>query len=306
MLLHSFSFTAMGSPCRIHLYAASESAAAHAAQAAADEVERLERRYSRYLPASELSRINAAAARGGEVTLDEETAALLEYAFVCHRKSGGLFDITSGLLRKAWNFSHPRLPAQSEIDRLLPFIGLDKLEWFPPLLRFPLPGMEIDFGGIVKEYAADRAAEVCLALGICNGIVELGGDVRVIGPNPDASLWRIGIQHPRRPDSAFAVVELTSGSLATSGDYERFFELDGVRYCHLLNPRTGWPVRGLAGVSVHAESCLVAGSLASIALLKQLDGIPWLASLGARCLYMDDQGRAGGTLIPAMPANPPS
>jgi thiamine biosynthesis lipoprotein len=305
MNLHSFSFGAMGSPCTLHLYAATALDASRAADAAEAEIARLEARYSRYRPDSELSRINAAAALGGSVTLDEETSALLDYAFVCFRKSGGLFDITSGLLRQAWNFSQPRLPSQSELDRLLPFINLGKLEWSAPLLRFPLAGMELDFGGIVKEYAADRAAEVCLALGIRHGIVELGGDVRLIGPHPDASPWRIGIRHPRLPDTVLAAVELASGSLATSGDYERSFLLDGIRYCHLLNPRTGWPVRGLAAVSVHAETCLVAGSVASIAMLKQLDGIAWLASAGAASLSVDEQGRTIGTLLSAAPSLPP-
>jgi len=295
MELHSFSFSAMGSACQIHLYADSHSAAS-AAHAAAEEVERLEHRYSRYRTDSELTGINAVAARGGTLLVDEETGGLLDYAFVCYRKSGGLFDITSGVLRKAWDFSTQQVPLSAEIDGLLPLVGLEKLKWEPPRLSFPIKGMEIDFGGIVKEYAADRAAEIARGLGVNSGVVELGGDVRVIGPHPDNSPWKIGIRHPRRSGSTMAIVELAEGGLASSGDYERCFELDGQRYSHILNPRTGWPVRGMAGVSVVAESCLVAGSVASIAILKEFNGIDWLAGLGVRYLFMDQKEQQGGNL----------
>lgn len=296
MELHSFSFSAMGTACEIHLYAGSGLAAQDAVEAAAREVGRLEKRYSRYRPDSVLALINSVAARGGTLKVDDETAGLLDYAFTCYHKSSGLFDITSGLLRRAWDFSTPRLPEQHEIDRLLPLVGLEKLQWMPPWLGIPIAGMELDLGGVVKEYAADRTAEVCHGLGIRQGIVELGGDVRVIGPHPDGSPWRIGIKHPRHPNTAMAVVGLTKGGLASSGDYERFFEVNGERYCHLLDPRTGWPVRGLAGVSVVAASCLVAGSVASMAMLKQSEGIEWLAGLGLDCCWMDEQGRQGGHL----------
>ncbi len=162
----------MGSACGIHLYADSIHAANVTAEAAIREVERLEHRYSRYRADSVLSQINAVAAQGGSLSVDEETAGLLDYAFACYRKSDGLFDITSGLLRKGWNFSKPRLPSQNEIDRLLPLVGLNKLTWKSPRLDTPIPGMEIDFGGIVKEYAADRARDMCIDLGISEGVVE--------------------------------------------------------------------------------------------------------------------------------------
>jgi thiamine biosynthesis lipoprotein len=296
MALHSFSFSAMGTACTIHLYSGSDSAAHGAAAAAVAEVERLEQRYSRYRADSVLSQINAVAARGGTLSVDGETAGLLDYAFACYRKSDGLFDITSGIMRRAWNFSTPRLPERDEIDRLLPLVGLNKLEWDPPRLHMPIAGMEIDFGGIVKEYAADRAAAVCMNLDIGQGIVELGGDVRVIGPHPHGAPWQIGIRHPRSLETTMATVALAGGGLASSGDYERFIEIGGIRYCHLLNPRTGWPVRGLAGVSVVAETCLVAGSVASIAMLKQQDGTDWLAKLDVRYLWMDEAGQQGGNL----------
>ena len=292
MIVHQFF--AMASDCAIHL-AADPEIASEAAQAAEAEVLRLERRYSRYRPDSELSRINRVAATGGEVEVDAETAGLVAYAQACHARSGGVFDITSGLLRAAWDFSAQTLPLQATIDALLPRIGLDMVSLSSGRLAFARPGMEIDLGGLGKEYAADRAAEVCLELGVRHGFVDLGGDIRVIGPQPDGAPWRFGIRHPRDASRLVAEVSLVGGALATSGDYERFMEVDGRRYCHILDPRTGWPGRGLASVSVIADRCLVAGSLSTSAMVKGGEGAAWLRSLGVRHVVVDEQMVGGGT-----------
>ncbi len=295
-MLFSFPFEAMGTGCVLHLYAERENTADMAATSAIDEVRRIETRYSRYSERSWLSEINLAAATGRTIEMDDETAALLDYAFACHRISGGLLDITTGVLREMWNFTSGILPSAEEVAALLPRVGMDKLIWERPRLRFRQPGIELDFGGIGKEYAADRAAAVCKANGLTRGLVDLGGDIRILGPQPDGQPWRIWIRHPRMPDTAIAVVELTTGALATSGDYERYMEVDGKRYCHLLNPRTGWPVAGLSSVSIVAEDCLLAGSLASVAMLKERNGPAWLESLNMPHLWVDEQGRQGGTL----------
>lgn len=289
-----FEFSALGSDCVLQLLEGAEPVAA-AASAAIGEINRIETRYSRYRPDSELSRINTVAARGGSIEVDAETAGLLDYAYACFRKSDGLFDITSGLLRRAWDFGAGRLPSEASIAALLPRIGLDKVLWAAPRLTFTRPGMELDFGGLGKEYAADRAAGICQAMGVQSGLVDLGGDIRVIGQRPGGEPWRIGIRHPRRPSEAVAVVELTSGGLATSGDYERYLEVQGRRYCHILNPRTGFSARGLASVSVICADCLVAGSLATIAMLKGRDGPPWLGALGVRHIFVDEAGDLGGS-----------
>lgn len=283
----------MGTACTLRLPASPPRAVARAAEAAMAEVARLERKYSRYRDDSFLAEINRTAAAGGEIAVDEETVGLIDFAFACHLQSEGLFDVTSGILRRAWDFRPGRRPEAAGIERLLPRVGLQKLAWRAPLLSFPQPGMEVDFGGIVKEYAADRAAAACRVAGLSHGLVDLGGDISVIGPQPDGSAWPIGLRHPARPGEAMAVVRLERGGLASSGDYERFVEIDGVRYSHILDPRTGWPVRGLAAVSVAAVSCLVAGSLCTIAMLKQDEGPAWLRSLAIRAVWMDDQGRQG-------------
>ena len=289
--LYSTCFSAMGSDCHLHIYAGNQAAANVIFEQSVQEIARIESRYSRYQKDSFLTEVNHVASMGASIVVDTETAGLIDYAYGCYRKSGGLFDITSGILRRIWDFSVPGLPRQTDIDRLLPLIGMEKLYWDSPLLSFPLPGMELDFGGIGKEYAADQAAAVCRSLGIEHGLIDLGGDIVAIGPHPDQKPWRIGIRHPKTPHTTMIMVDIDRGALATSGDYERYIEVDGKRYCHLLNPKTGWPAQGLSSVSVFADQCLVAGSLSSIAMLKGIAGIDWLDRMGVQHIWMSSQGR---------------
>jgi thiamine biosynthesis lipoprotein len=288
-------FDAMASDCAVHLCAETTEDARRLALAAEAEVHRIECRYSRYRDDSELTRINKVAQAGGDTEVDPETAGLLAYAKACFAKSHGAFDISSGLLRAAWNFAVPRLPDQAAIDALLPRIGLDDVSISDGRLHFAHAGIELDFGGLGKEYAADRAAEVCRHLGARHGFVDLAGDIRVIGPQPDGQPWIIGIRHPRDPDRLVAQIPLHDGALATSGDYERFIEVDGRRYCHILDPRTGWPGHGLSSVTVIAERCLVAGSLSTAAIAMGAAGAAWLRALGVRHIAIDEDGRCEGT-----------
>jgi FAD:protein FMN transferase len=293
-------FYAMGSDCAVHLCGETAEKVERFAAAAEYEVRRIEARCSRYRDDSELWRINKVAATGGSIDIDEETAGLIAYAKACFIKSDRAFDITSGLLRTAWDFSALRLPKQLSIDAVLPFIGLDKVTLLNGQLHFAKAGMELDFGGLAKEYAADRAAEVCTDLGAQHGFIDLGGDIRVIGSQPDGFPWRIGIRHPREANKLTAEIPLSSGAIATSGDYERFIEVDGRRYCHILDPRTGWPAQGLSSVTVISDCCLVAGSLSTAAMLKGKDGAAWLQDLGVRHVVIDEKGRYCGTEPPLL------
>jgi len=300
-MLFSFPFSAMATACTVHLYGDDAVRAEAAANAAMNEVLRIEHRYSRYRADSVLAEINNAAQRAGSIIVDDETAGLLDYAYACYQRSDGLFDITSGLLRRIWDFRSGRLPDRNAIADLLPRIGLTKVGWERPRLTFPEGGMELDFGGIGKEYAADQAAAVCTTLGIRHGLVDLGGDIAVVGPHPNLAPWTIGIRHPREPESNLVSVPIDSGALASSGDYERYMEIDGQRYCHILDPITGWPSRGLAAVSVIADRCLVAGTVSTIAMLKGRDGIRWLSGLGLKHLFVDEDGVCGGNMLAVTP-----
>ncbi len=287
----------MGSPCSIQLYAGNSALGKRAAQLAMDDVYRLETRYSRYRDDSFLSEINRTAAGGGRIIVDDETAGLLDYAATCYQQSDGLFDITSGILRQAWDFKSGVIPEQETIHALLKKIGWHKLIWQRPVLTFTVPDMQIDLGGVVKEYAVDRAAALCWNAGIRHGIVNLGGDVKIIGPHDDGSPWRIAIRHPRQPEGLLTTLLLHSGAVASSGDYERCITLNGVRYGHVLNPKTGWPVNYMAAVSVIGDFCVVAGSASTIGMLKEEQGADWLDALGLPHVWVNVHGEMGGSLV---------
>jgi thiamine biosynthesis lipoprotein len=287
----------MGCPCDIQFYGPSESTAQQIAQLIIADVRRLEARYSRYREDSFLSEINRVAATGGSIRVDSETASLLNYADTCYQQSEGLFDITSGILRRVWSFKQAQLPTDAEIQPLLAQLGWDKVRWQAPELCFLKAGMELDLGGVVKEYAVDRAASLCLANGLRHGVINLGGDIKVIGARTDGSPWRIGIRHPRQADAVLETVLLSAGALASSGDYERCIVLDNVRYSHILNPKTGWPVRYLASVSVVSDFCVIAGSASTIAMLKEEQGTQWLVELGLPTLWVSVLGEIGGSLM---------
>ena len=289
---YGFRFQAMSSACEIRLEGGDETALAAAAQRAIDEVHRIERKYSRYRDDSIVSRINAAAGSAEAVEVDAETAALLAFAGELHAASDGLFDITSGVLRRAWDFRVARLPELSALAAQLALIGWPMVEIAGERVRLPHAGMELDFGGFGKEYAADRAATLLIAAGLKHGFVNLGGDIRLLGPRADGTPWRFGIAHPRAAGDTIASVEMAAGALATSGDYERFFEHDGRRYCHILEPRSGWPVHAWASISVTAPACLAAGALSTIAMLKGEQALEFLATRGATFLALDTRLRS--------------
>jgi thiamine biosynthesis lipoprotein len=285
-----FPFDAMASRCEIRLAAAEGHAAEELALAAIAEVRRIERTYSRYRADSVVSRINAAAGRY-RVECDEETAQLFAYADHLYRASGGLFDITSGVLRRAWDFRQPRVPNPRDLAPLLALVDWPAVQREDGAVFLPRAGMEIDFGGFGKEYAADRACALLQERGVRHGYVNLGGDMRFIGPQPDGRAWSIGIQDPRKPDGIVASIAVSHGALTTSGDYERFFDIDGKRYCHVLNPRTGMPVSHWRSVSVLAPLAVLGGSVSTIAMLKEADALPFLAASGLAYFAIDSAGQ---------------
>ena len=292
-----FNFRAMACDNLIEMYAASSAVASATAQAAVEEVARIEAKYSRYDDDSVVSLINAAAGIA-PVEIDEETSHLLDYASVCYQQSGGLFDITSGVLRRAWNFNADRPPARSTIEPLLALIDWRRVERTAAQIFLPRRGMEIDFGGFSKEYGVDRAAGVMLSFGLRHAFVSLGGNAMVTGPRADGAPWRLGIRHPRDPEAVIAKLPISSGAAATSGDYKRYLDFGGRRYSHILHPRTGESVEGFQSVTVLAPSCLVAGSVTTIAMLRGgMDGTAWLEDSGAEYLAVTATGNVASNLV---------
>ena len=290
MQVFRFPFQAMAATNEVVLAAADEATARAHASVAMAEVARIERAYSRYRADSIVSRINAAAGGPEAVACDEETWSLLGHAEALYQHSGGLFDITSGVLRRVWDFKAAQLPDETALAAVLPLIDWPRVQRHERSVRLPLPGMEIDFGGFGKEYAADRAGALLAQRGVAHGYVNLAGDMRVIGPRPDGQPWRIGIQHPRHRGELVAHLPVAQGGLATSGDYERFFELEGRRYCHVLNPRSGWPVSHWQSISVLAPLAVMAGNCSTIAMLMEAQGLDFLEAAGVSYLAIDATG----------------
>lgn len=283
-----YTFGSMGCPCAVELEGLTDTETRSVAEAAHQEVERLNRKYSHYRDDSLLA--EWARADGSAITLDEESAALLAFADTLYRQSAGRFDITAAPLTRLWDGQGASLPTSAEIAAARARCGWSQAQFNPPLLQLPA-GFRLDLGGIVKEYAADRAAALCRTHGARHGIVDLGGDLAVIGPHADGSPWRIGIKDPQKPTQAIGDIELSHGGLATSGDYERALVVDGVRYSHIVDPASGWPIQSYASVSVCGPSCLVAGAASTLAMLLGVDaGLHYLRSLGLPFLCVTHAG----------------
>lgn len=290
MALHRFTFHAMAAENEVQIHAPDAASAEAAARRAIEEVQRIEAKYSRYRDDSVVSRINAQAGRAA-VAIDAETRALLAFADACYRQSAGAFDATSGVLRRAWRFDVPQVPSDAELAPLLALVDWELVDLGEHSVRLPIEGMQLDFGGFGKEYAVDRAALALKEAGVESALVNLAGDLAILAPHPDGTPWRVGIRHPRREGALLASLPVSSGAIATSGDYERFIEVEGVRHCHILDPRTGHSVRGLRSVTAHSVSCLVAGTATTIAMLKGAhDGLAWLDALELTYLCVLDDG----------------
>ena len=268
----------MACPCEALIDAPDEAAARRAAQAVAAEAWRVERKFSRYRDDNIVHAINHA--DGEPVQVDEETARLLDYAADCYELSDGLFDLTSGVLRQVWKFDgSDRLPAPETVREVMKRVGWHKVDWQAPMLRLA-PGMEIDFGGIGKEYAVDRAAQAGLAAGGAPLLVNFGGDIYATGPRRDGSAWTVAIESAA-PGHLAPRIELKRGGVTTSGDARRFLLKDGVRYGHILDPRTGWPVKDAPrSVTVLHDSCTQAGLLSTLAILQGKDAEAFLEEEG--------------------------
>ncbi|MES9968704.1 MAG: FAD:protein FMN transferase [Candidatus Thiodiazotropha sp.] len=260
-------FKAMASPCELFMEIDDEEQARGILKAAAEETWRIEQKFSRYSDDNTIHQINNSQGRAVEV--DDEVAHLLDFAQQCWELSDGLFDITSGILRRVWRFDGgSKLPHTKAVQALLPLIGWQHVDWSRPYFTLP-DQMEIDFGGIGKEYAVDRALLLLQQMTDAKLLLNFGGDINTNGRNGGDGAWSIGIEDPNQPDSATALLKIRQGALATSGDTRRYLFRDGQRYGHVLNPLTGWPVEHAPrSVTVTASTCTEAGILATLALLQ--------------------------------------
>jgi thiamine biosynthesis lipoprotein len=256
----------MGSPCELLLEKGAATLMTGLATLVANEAWRIEDKFSRYLKGNIVDRINSAT--GEPVGVDDETAQIIEFANTLHALSDGLFDISSGVLRSIWTFDGGSdVPDTESVNLVLARIGWDKAIWQSPVLTIQ-SGMEIDLGGIGKEYAIDRAILLLREATTSACLVNFGGDLAVTGPPASGRPWKVGIETGDSADSS-TLLELREGALATSGDARRFVDKDGIRFGHILNPKTGWPVDDAAcSITVAADTCVQAGMLSTLAMLK--------------------------------------
>jgi thiamine biosynthesis lipoprotein len=266
---YRLSFQAMGTVCRVQFLAHDARLAEQLQRKILEWVAGFEARYSRFLPDSLITRINAAA---GErwVATDEELELILKLCAEMSFFTRGAFDPTALPLIQLWNWkaNPPVVPTDSQIAAARALVGWGKVQRRPGEVFLPLRGMCLDLGGIGKEYAVDRVVQLVVDSGIQNVLVDFGQDVRVHGQPPEKGAWHIGLEDPRRPGQCWNGVAVTNHAVATSGDYLRHFTRDGRRYGHILDPRTGYPVsNGCLSVSVIAPTCTVAGILSTSAFV---------------------------------------
>ena len=275
-------FDAMACPCEILIVTDEQKLADTITRTAYDEAKRIEQKFSRYRKDNIIYQINHA--NGKTVSVDNETADLLDFAQQCYELSDGKFDITSGILREAWAFNgSDNIPSQIDIDALKPKIGWDKVNWERPNIRL-LPSMEIDLGGLGKEYAVDQTSKLIHAVLNKGVLINFGGDIFSFDSKDQTQPWTIGIDDSKNTGiKSTGAIKLYRGGLATSGDARRFLLKDGIRYGHILNPLTGWPLPDApASVTVISDSFLMAGMLSTFAMLEGSNADEFLKEQGVR------------------------
>ena len=265
---HSYigRFQAMASDCEVLIDCDNGFLAKQMISAVFIEAKRIEKKFSRYLEGNVVDKINNS--NGDQICLDDETSLLVDFAHQCYQLSAGLFDVSSGVLRRVWRFDgSANIPLDTQIKTLLPLIGLDKLAWHSPYLTLP-KGMELDFGGIGKEYAVDCCLAKALQVNSEQPILlNFGGDLICNQARKNGNAWHVGIE--RVGGGEAALIKLKRGALATSGDARRYLLKAGKRYSHILNPQTGYPIIDAPrSITVAAESCIEAGLLSTIAMLQ--------------------------------------
>ncbi len=261
-------FRAMASPCEILFATESRSLARELLQQSYTEAKRIEKKFSRYRTDNCIYQINQS--NGTPVSVDKETAHLLNFAEQCYQLSEHKFDITSGVLREVWTFDgSDNIPDSTAVEAILPRIGWSKVKWFESTITLP-SGMEIDLGGIGKEYAVDQTAKLIFKRLKTGVLINYGGDLYALGPQQNGEPWGVGVDDPEATGvKQIGAVNLSKGGLATSGDARRYLLKEGVRYSHILDPTTGWPTPNTPrAVTVIADTCLEAGMLSTMAMLQ--------------------------------------
>lgn len=295
--VRKLSFPALGTRCEVQYAAPGGDAQAAAFEHAATTwVNAFEAKYSRFRPDSLVSKINGAAGATW-VEVDAEMEGLLKLCDTLHFMTQGILDPTTLPFIRLWDYKapNPRIPTAAELAAARALVGWNKVQRAPGKMFLPLPGMALDFGGFGKEYAVDVTAQIAAEHGITSALVDFGHDLRAVGAPPGRPAWHIGLEDPHKPGTSSGSVALLGKGIASSGDYIRCFTVEGKRYGHIIDPRTGWPVaNGCTQATVIAGTCLQAGVLSTTAFVLGVPkGIEFIqGSPGAEGLLLTERTRA--------------
>jgi len=278
--LHKFTFPALGTTCEVQYVTPNSNYPQSTFETAAIRwVSKFEAKYSRFKPTSLVSQINAAAGRAW-VEVDEEMDTFFDLCDSLYTMTRGILDPTALPLIQLWNWKaeRPTIPNREQIDATLRLTGWKIVQRKPGKVFLPVQGMALDFGGFGKEYAVDFIAATAINHGITNVLVDFGHDLRALGAPPGRPAWHIGLEDPENPGKIAGSIAVSGKGVASSGDYVRCFKIDGRRYGHIIDPRTGWPVsNGCTQTTVIADSCLQAGILSTTAFVLGLrEGINFI------------------------------
>jgi len=298
----------MGTAIRVELWHEEAAVGAAAMEAVMAEMHRIDRAMSPFKADSELSRINRKAAEA-PLPISAEMFGLLERSVEFSEMSGGAFDITFASVGCMFDYRNGLKPTKAAIAAALPAIGYRhiRLDRSRRTVGFAHEGVQIDLGGIAKGHAVDNCIALLKARGVTEALVVAGGDSRVLGDRRGRP-WMIGIRDPRREDATVAMIPLADAAISTSGDYERYFEADGVRYHHILDPRTGGPATGTRSVTIIGPDATTTEGISKVAFIMGPErGIRFVESQpGIDAVLIDHRGNmhysAGLRQLPVQPA----
>ncbi|MCE1199085.1 MAG: FAD:protein FMN transferase [Marinilabiliales bacterium] len=268
---------------------------------AAGEVTRIEKLISEWDSTTQVSAVNRQAGIG-PVKVDKEVYDLVVRSIRISDLTEGAFDVSWAGMNQIWKFdgSMKRLPTEAEVAAAVSAVGYKNIELNEKEQTIFLrkKGMKIGFGGIGKGYGADKAAALLKSMGVPGGIVNASGDIVAWGKQPDGKPWVIGITNPFNKDKVFSWFEFDGHAIGTSGNYENYVEFNGIRYTHIIDPRTGWPVHGVASVTLFGPNCelstaltkaiFVMGTDIGLDLIKQLKGIEYIVVDEKGKIYRSD------------------
>lgn len=291
--------TLMGSRFDLTIVAADEQKALAYIDTAIVEITRIENLISEWLPTTQVSEINSNAGIK-PIKVDQELFELTERALYYSKISKGAFDISFAAADKIWKFdgSMTEMPSPEAVAASVRKIGykniiLDKKH---STIFLKLPGMKIGFGSIGKGYAADKTKALLVSKGVPGGIINASGDMNTWGKQPDGGPWTIGITNPQNPREVFAVFPLYDSAVVTSGTYQKYVMLNGKRYAHIIDPRTGYPATGISSVTVFADSAELAnGFSTAVVVLGVKRGLELLNRKSISAVIVEDSGKISTT-----------